>query len=249
MVKTFSKTDVGRIRKINQDYVFTSERAVGNLPNLFIVADGMGGHKAGGFASAYTVENIVAFIKRESVLTDPIKVLDKAINVANELLLAKSREDPDLEGMGTTLVMFTIIDNEMYVANIGDSRLYVCDNRLHQVTKDHSLVEEMVRMGEIRPEDARLHPDKNIITRAVGISDTVKVDYFVRPLNENDIIMMCTDGLTNMVKDPQIFEIMSRGRDTVEITDNLIKAANNNGGKDNIGVVVVEVSINNNLYR
>lgn len=240
MLNTFSKTDIGKLRKINQDYVFTSETPVGNLPNLFIVADGMGGHKAGGFASAYTVENLVACIRKESILNNPVKILDKAIKIVNEQLLEKASEDNDLAGMGTTLVVMTIIANYMYVANIGDSRLYVCNRRLKQITKDHSLVEEMVRLGELKPEDARIHPDKNVITRAIGINKTVNVDYFERKIQPGDIIIMCTDGLTNMVKDSEIFEIVCRGRDSVEITENLIKTANMSGGRDNIGVVVVD---------
>ena len=183
-MKTFSITDVGMVRQVNQDYVYTTDNPIGPLPNLFVVADGMGGHKAGDYASKYTVE----VMKKE---------------------LAQS-EEKDVE-KGIT-----------------------------QLTKDHSLVEEMVRLGGIKPEEAKHHPDKNIITRAIGAKNNVDVDFYEHRLKRGDIILMCTDGLSNMVEDEELFHIVQGGRDIVEAGTALVDAAKENGGTDNIGVVLME---------
>ena len=206
-MKTFSVTDAGVVREMNQDYYFSSDTAVGNLPNLFIVADGMGGHKAGDYASRYTIERVVASVSRNTG-EEPIAIMKEAINKANELLVAESREDESKSGMGTTLVIGTIIGNKLFVANIGDSRLYVVGQNMRQITRDHSLVDEMVRLGEINADEARVHPDKNIITRAVGTSDQVEADFFEVEITADDTILLCTDGLTNMVRDDEILDII-----------------------------------------
>lgn len=237
-MKTFSMTDIGQVRQINQDYLFTSEEPVGKLDNLFIVADGMGGHNAGDYASKFTVENVVKLI-RESDEEEPVKIIEKAVEQVNRELLVKA-ESPDLAGMGTTLVICTIKDGEALIGNVGDSRLYIIDQDIRQVTHDHSLVEEMVRMGELEPESARIHPNKNIITRAIGACDEVKMDFFQTELKENSVILMCSDGLTNMVDDENIKFIVDRQRDVVEITESLVRAANENGGKDNIAIIIIE---------
>lgn len=239
MLKTFSMTDVGMKRQLNQDYVFTSENAIGNLPNLFIVADGMGGHNAGDYASKYTTRIIVEEISN-CAETNPIKIIRNAIEVANREIRAKSTEGEEFKGMGTTVVVATIIDRYLYVANVGDSRLYVLDDDINQITRDHSLVEEMVRMGEIGREEARNHPDKNIITRAVGAANEVKIDFFDMKLKPGDVILMCSDGLTNMIEDEEIRMILNGQRDLVETAEELIRTANRNGGRDNIAVVLIE---------
>lgn len=177
MLKTFSITDIGRKRQLNQDYVFTSEEPVGNLPNLFIVADGMGGHNAGDYASKFSVETIVKEVK-ESPEKNPVKILEKAITTANALIREKASEDSQLTGMGTTVVIATCMGRYMHVANVGDSRLYVVNKLITQITRDHSLVEEMIQVGGLNREAARTHPDKNIITRAIGAMDSVKADFF-----------------------------------------------------------------------
>ncbi len=238
-MKTFSITDVGQKRKMNQDYVFTSEKAIGNLPNLFVVADGMGGHNAGDFASKYTVEKLIESISNNKE-KNPIKIIRESIEVANRELLKKADENSDLNGMGTTLVVATIVNEYMYVANIGDSRLYIINDEIKQITKDHSYVEEMIRIGKLDREDARNHPDKNIITRAVGAGDEVAVDFFELKLEEKDIILMCSDGLTNMIEDDDIKMIVKRQRDVADKAEKLVKIANENGGKDNIAVVIIE---------
>lgn len=238
-MKTFSKTDVGKRREMNQDYVYSSEQPVGNLPNLFIVADGMGGHQAGDFASKYTVETLERLIQ-ESALTQPAAILENAIQQVNTMLLAEATEHEEMKGMGTTLVIATIDGDKMTVANVGDSRLYVVNQNIVQITKDHSLVEEMVRMGEMDEETAKGHPDKNIITRAIGAVPEVNVDFFEVELLPGDEILMCTDGLTNMVEDVDIREIMKCQRDIAEQAERLVETANENGGRDNITVIVIE---------
>ncbi len=238
-MKTFSLTDIGRTRESNQDYVYTSESPVGNLPNLFIVADGMGGHNAGDFASKYAVEQIVEYIEN-APMTGPVDVIRGALDKANASLMALSSRDAGLAGMGTTAVIATIIGSCMYVANIGDSRLYLLrDDEMVQVTRDHSLVQEMVRMGEMDASEARLHPDKNIITRAVGAFEELEIDFFEQPVQPGDTVLMCTDGLSNMVDDMDIRQIIQTGRDVVEKAQRLVEAANRGGGKDNITVAII----------
>lgn len=238
-MRTFSMTDTGVKREMNQDYFFSSEKAVGNLPNLFIVADGMGGHKAGEYASRYTIERVVASISRNEK-EEPVKILNEAIGKANELLIAESREDREKNGMGTTIVAATIIGHKLFVANVGDSRLYVIADRIRQITRDHSLVEEMVRLGEMKESEAREHPDKNIITRAVGAADTVEVDFFEVDLSGADTILLCTDGLTNMVEDRVIQQIISDRETVEEAVKELIGTANANGGRDNITAIIIK---------
>lgn len=238
-MKTFSITDVGMVRQVNQDYVYTTDNPIGTLPNLFVVADGMGGHKAGDYASKYTVE----VMKRElaqSEEKDVEKALVSAIEKANREIIKKASEDEHLKGMGTTVVAATIVDHMMYFANVGDSRLYLINQGITQLTKDHSLVEEMVRLGGIKPEEAKHHPDKNIITRAIGAKADVEVDFYEHRLKRGDIILMCTDGLSNMVEDEELFHIVQGGRDIVEAGQNLVNAAKENGGTDNIGIVLIE---------
>ncbi len=239
MLKTFSITDIGKKRKLNQDYVYTSENPIGNLPNVFIVADGMGGHNAGDYASKFTVETIVKEIEN-SFEVNPEKILNKAIETANERVIELSKENENFEGMGTTVVAATCMGKYLRVANVGDSRLYVVGEKITQITRDHSLVEEMIRMGGIDRESARNHPDKNIITRAIGATENIKIDFFNVELKLGDIVLMCSDGLTNMLEDEEIRMILNGQRDIVEKAEELVKAANNNGGKDNIAVVLIE---------
>ncbi|MEE0883657.1 MAG: Stp1/IreP family PP2C-type Ser/Thr phosphatase [Faecalimonas sp.] len=238
-MKTFSKTDIGMVREVNQDYVFVSDLPIGKLPNLFIVADGMGGHKAGEYASRFTVE-VVKDELAKSTEDSPEAMIRQAITSANQMLLETARQDSKLEGMGTTLVVATVIERTLYFANVGDSRLYLLNHDIKQVSKDHSLVQEMVRLGGIKQEDAKNHPDKNIITRAIGAKEQVEVDFYEYRLKKGDIVLMCTDGLSNMVEDIEILHIVKGSRDIVEAVEGLINKANENGGKDNIGIVAVE---------
>jgi protein phosphatase len=238
-MKTFSITDVGMVRQVNQDYVYITNKALGTLPNLFVVADGMGGHQAGDYASKYTVEVLRRELK-ENQETDIEKSLVSAIKTANREIIKAANQDPELKGMGTTVVVATIVNQMMYFANVGDSRLYLINQGIVQLTKDHSLVEEMVRLGGIKPEEAKNHPDKNIITRAIGAKDYVEVDFYEHRLKKGDIILMCTDGLSNMVEDEELFHIVQGGRDIVESAQSLVETAKENGGSDNIGIILVE---------
>ena len=240
-MKTFSMTHIGRRREMNQDYMYTSENAVGKLPNLFLVADGMGGHKAGEYASRFTVEKIVETIEK-SGQTEPVAAMKEAVEAANRGLLEEAARDTAKAGMGTTVVAATVVEDHLHVANVGDSRLYLINHEaIRQITRDHSLVEEMVRLGEMDKADAKDHPDKNIITRALGAEKTVDVDFFDLKLEKGCTILMCSDGLSNMVEDEKIQEIISDPEADIDQKGSaLLREANQNGGKDNIAVVLVE---------
>ena len=239
-MRIYSATDVGQKRKMNQDYVFASAEPVGNLPNLFVVADGMGGHNAGDYASSHAVTSMVEEIRQDADF-NPIKVIRYAIECVNTEILTQAQQDEKLRGMGTTMVAATIVGHYAYVANVGDSRLYVVGEQIQQITKDHSLVQEMVRMGELDAEQARKHPKKNIITRALGAEKTVDIDFFDLKLEPGDVVLMCSDGLSNMVEDSQMLEIISdTDTDLDEKGRILIREANRNGGKDNIAIVLIE---------
>lgn len=227
----YALTDVGQKRKINQDSVFASPTPVGNLPNLFIVADGMGGHNAGDFASKYAVNTVREYIAA-SAEQNPIKLITEAIALANRGILEKAAEHEEMRGMGTTIVVTTVIGHFAYTANVGDSRLYLYDGELVQITKDHSLVEEMVRLGELSEEDARNHPDKHIITRALGASRRVDADFFDYRIGPDAKILMCSDGLSNMVDNVEIQRIIEKPVAAEQTVKALVAAANDNGGMD-----------------
>ena len=238
-MKIYAMTDVGRRREVNQDYVYVTDRPIGPFPNLLTVADGMGGHKAGDFASSYTV-NVLKDELKKTPMDKPEEILRSVVSIANHKLIEAASRDIKLEGMGTTLVAATVVGNTLYFANVGDSRLYVVGSKIRQITRDHSYVEEMVRIGELDRADARNHPDKNIITRAVGAEDKVEPDFFTVELQEGEIVLMCSDGLTNMLEDEEIRMIISGARDLVEKAESLVEAANANGGRDNISVILIE---------
>ena len=238
----YSATDEGRVRRINQDYLFASKKPVGKLPNLLIVADGMGGHNAGERASSYAVEVLVETI-RNSRERNPIKCLRSAIEEANRRVLEESRSEEMYHGMGTTIVAATVIKGNIYVANVGDSRLYIIGNRMFQVTRDHSLVEEMIRSGGLTREEGKNHPDRHIITRAVGVDQKVDVDFFEWKLKKDDVILLCSDGLTNMVSDEEIQQIVRNSEDLQEAGDRLVALANENGGSDNITVLLAKMRV------
>lgn len=240
MIRSYALTDIGQKRQLNQDYIYHSETPVGNLPNVFIVADGMGGHNAGDYASRLAVETVVEEIGA-SFEKNAVKILNNAIRRANEQLRKRARENKALSGMGTTIVAATCIGRYLEVANVGDSRLYVISDEIRQITEDHSLVEEMVRMGGLDKEAARNHPDKNIITRAVGARRDVEVDFFNVELQTGDLVLLCSDGLTNMVDDEMICRILKGDGNLEDRVEELMKTANENGGKDNISVIVIEL--------
>ena len=238
-MKVYSITDTGALREMNQDFCFASDTPVGNLENLYIVADGMGGHKAGAYASRYTTQRLVASVSRNAK-KEPVRIIKEAIEKANELLLQEANEDIDKQGMGTTLVAATIFQGRLVVANVGDSRLYIVNEGIRQITRDHSYVEEMVRLGKVDKSQARVHPDKNIITRAIGATADIEADFFEVELQEGDKILLCTDGLTNMVEDEKILDIIRSRESIQEACESLVELANHNGGRDNITVMLIE---------
>lgn len=239
MLKSYAVTDIGRKRQLNQDFIYLSETPVGNLPNLFIVADGMGGHKAGDYASRYAVETVVEEIGA-SFEKNPIRIMGAAIGRANALIRRQAQENIAYSGMGTTMVAATCIGKYLEVANVGDSRLYVVGEGIEQITEDHSLVAEMVRMGGIDRTAARNHPDKNIITRAIGARDYIDADFFSREMKPGELVLLCSDGLTNMVEDEDIRKILTGSGSLKDRVEKLVETANRNGGKDNISVIVIE---------
>ena len=241
---SFGKTDIGMVRSMNQDSIFFSDKKIGNLPNLYIVADGMGGHKAGDYASAHAVSWFVDYAK-ECSYENPITIMKTGIAKVNDMLLQMSNEHSELKGMGTTFVAAVMIDDKMYVANIGDSRLYVIGQEdTRQITLDHSLVEELIRTGQLDRRKVRFHPEKNIITRALGTGKEAVPDFFEVELQPGEKVLLCSDGLTNMVEDDEIGSIVMRQQFVDRICEQLIDRANYYGGKDNIGVVVIEQSLN-----
>ena len=239
MLRSYAITDIGQKRQLNQDFIYLSETPIGNLPNVFIVADGMGGHNAGDYASRYAVETVVDEIGA-SFEKNPAKILGTAIEKANTLIRQRAQEDEAYSGMGTTMVAATCLGKYLEVANVGDSRLYVINDKIEQITQDHSLVEEMVRMGGIDKKSARNHPDKNIITRAIGARDYIETDFFNAELQEGDLVLLCSDGLTNMLEDEEIRQILTEEGSLQNRVEKLVEAANQNGGKDNISVIAIE---------
>lgn len=241
-MRAYAKTDVGSKRAVNQDYMYCSENSVGSFRNLFIVADGMGGHKAGDYASKLCVEQMVQSIEKSEHKT-PVSLFEEAVDAANGAVYSESQEHEEYEGMGTTLVACTMQEDTLYVANIGDSRLYLLrDDDIMQITEDHSLVEEMVKQGNITESEARVHPQKNIITRAVGIDQSVQADFFEVEIYPDDIIMLCSDGLSNMIEDEDMEYIVKHSESLQDAGETLVARANENGGSDNITVVLAKVS-------
>ena len=220
-MKLYAMTDVGRKREVNQDYVYVTDQPVGPFPNFLAVADGMGGHKAGDFASKYTVNTVLEELEK-TPLDKPEEILRNIVSIANHKLIEVAATDVKLEGMGTTLVAGTIIGNTLYFANVGDSRLYLINEKIRQISKDHSLVEEMVRLGGIKAEEAKNHPDKNIITRAIGVKEDVEADIYEYRLKKGDVILMCTDGLSNMVEDEDMFDIVKGSRRRTATVEEII---------------------------
>ena len=240
MIKAYALTDVGKTRSVNQDFIYCTCKPVGILPNLFIVADGLGGHKAGDLASRFSVETFVKRIS-ETDGDNPVTIMSDAIKYVNAGLLELAATSEDYTGMGTTFVAATVIGNSVYVANVGDSRLYVLNDEFRQVTRDHSVVEDLVSKGVLDREQARHHERKNEITRAIGGSRDVMADFFEIEVSESDTIFMCSDGLSNMVEDSQISSILSGRHSIAEKAHALVDAANEHGGRDNISLIIIEM--------
>ena len=226
---------VGKVRKNNEDYcmgeiIQTDDECIG----IFALADGMGGHKKGEVASKIAVESI-----KMDYLDDVIK---QGYNYANQKIYAKSRTDISCEGMGTTLVVAVVYKDDAIIANVGDSRCYLLKgDNFRKITKDHSVVEELVSANLITEEEARVHPRRNQITRAMGAEEIIIVDIFREKLEKNDMLVLATDGLTGCVEDKDIKRIIMQDKSIKDICDDLINEANNNSGKDNISVILTKI--------
>ena len=237
-MRSSGMTDIGSKRTNNQDSIFFSDAPVGALPNLYIVADGMGGHRAGDKASRMAIDITVDYVKKSN-LENPIAILKRAMLVANNEIFKAADHDPDLTGMGTTMVAAVAKNGKLYVANVGDSRLYSINNDIKQITMDHSLVEELIRNGELERKKGRNHPEKNIITKAMGSREEVIPDFFEIDINTEDKFLLCSDGLSNMVEDDEIRDIIVEQDDLDKAALALIDRANYYGGSDNISVVLI----------
>ena len=238
-VEAYGISDKGKQRNINQDTIYYSTEPVGILQNLFIVADGMGGHASGDFASRYTVEQLVSLLSKTKN-GSLISQIDSNIRLVNNMLVRYAAENLDMYGMGTTLVMATFEENTAYVANIGDSRLYLVGETIRQITRDHSYVEELVSNGQIKRGSEEYNRQKNVITRAVGNPAGVTADYFEIDIREGDIILMCSDGLSNMISDEEMLYIIQNGYDLKETVKTLVDRANEEGGTDNISCLLIK---------
>lgn len=234
------QTDVGQRRNTNQDYTGLFENKAGH--KLAILADGMGGHQAGDVASQMAVNNLGASWQ-ESDISTPEKAAQwfiKVIQKENVNIYEKGQSQPEYLGMGTTIVGAILMDNSFTLANIGDSRAYLIrNNELLQLTEDHSLVNELVKSGEITREMAANHPRKNVLTRSLGMPNAVEVDVASHQWVEGDYLLLCSDGLTNMVPEKDILSILSAEGQLEEKVNTLISSANNAGGLDNITVLVI----------
>jgi len=227
-------SDTGQVRTVNQDSWVATD-------GLYVVADGMGGHLGGEVASLIAVETI-----RDRVEQPSMSSLLEGVRAANEAIFDRATDDPDLRGMGTTVCTIAGVDTEdgprLGVVNVGDSRIYVfVGEELRQVTQDHSLVETMVREGRLTEEEAAVHPQRNIVTRALGVGPDLEIDWWQLPVRSGDRFILCSDGLFNEVTDDQIAAVLRRLADPTEAAEELVRLANANGGRDNITVLIVDV--------
>lgn len=240
-MKIVAKTDIGIVRSSNQD-----SYAAGELPGSVawaVVCDGMGGAAGGNVASSTAVKIISERISssyRVGMSSNSIRnMLTSAIAAANISVFDISKSNDELSGMGTTVVTAVVIDEMVCIAHAGDSRAYILSNgKLRQLTKDHSFVQEMVDNGRLTPDEAKDDPRKNIITRALGVGEELRIDFIEETINPNDVLLLCTDGLTNYIEPEEIYELTNDGK-FYEYAERLVGRANKNGGGDNITVVTI----------
>ncbi len=236
-------TDIGKLREVNQDSYYVSEKE--DIP-VFIIADGMGGHRAGEVASKMAIDVMKErFFKSNKSINEEREVVllvKKAIETANLKIYESSQKNKEYLGMGTTITMTYILGDKIVVGHIGDSRAYLLrEGKFSQLTEDHSLVAQLLKNGSISEAEAQSHPQKNVITRAVGTDEEIDIDIVVEKIYKEDIVLLCTDGLTNMVDDSQINEILSTRKDIQTACDDLVELANQNGGYDNITVIAIKI--------
>lgn len=230
----------GNVRQNNEDSIYSSRSR-----DLFIIADGMGGHTAGEIASKTAVKKVKHFIKTKAENYEKIQdgflgIISDAIDYGNNAIFSAAQKDESLKGMGTTLITAFLDDNKIYIGHVGDSRAYIInDTSINQITSDHSLAEELYRNGSITREEALNHPQKNIITRAMGCNSSVKADLYTAEIWEGETLLLCTDGLSNMVSNDDICKIVKETQNMNECANKLVNAAIQAGGTDNISVIVI----------
>lgn len=235
-------SDIGKIRENNQDAFFESKDP--SLP-LFVVADGMGGHKAGEVASSMAMDTIKKnFFDAKDKLTNEesiLKLIKQSIEEANIKIYLKSLEQEQYNGMGTTITLAYIYEDKIYIGHVGDSRAYIIENgNIRQITEDHSYVNELVKTGSITKEEAKTHPKRNMITRAVGSSSIIEMDTFINKYFKDDILIICSDGLSNMLKEQEINESFIDEDNMQKACFELALKANKKGGLDNITLVAIK---------
>lgn len=239
-MKIYSKIDKGVVRNSNQDAYFAGE--ISQDVTFAVVCDGMGGANAGNVASEIAVKTISEYIvnsyRNNMSLDDIIKMIKNAVKSANIEIFDKSNSDENLKGMGTTVVAAVIRGTNAVVANVGDSRVYVVNDEINQLTTDHSIVQTLIETGKITREDARVHPRKNVITRALGAEAEVVADVEEYNLSKGDTLLLCTDGLTNFVSEDEILNTF-KNNDISLVCEKLIELANLGGGGDNITAVTL----------
>lgn len=233
------KTDRGLKRQINEDSCNVLA-GLSEVPTCFVIADGMGGHKSGEVASQKAVDLVCRhLIDAKWDIEDVSELLKNIINNVNEEIYKFSLMDESTQGMGTTLIIATIKNDKLYIGHVGDSRVYLIrDNIIKKITWDHSFTEELVKNGSITKDEAFNHPKKHMITRAVGFEADLLVDTYEIEITANDIILLCTDGLTNMIDEDVILDIIKKEEDPQVACDTLVQNANNRGGEDNITVII-----------
>ena len=242
MIKAYAKSDVGKVREMNRDYYYISNSL--DEVQLYILADGMGGYNGGEIASKIAVETAKNYIENnfkeiEKDRDSIIQLLGSSMEYANMVVYEKSQEKPELHGMGTTLEICLIYNNKVYIGHIGDSRIYrIRKEFIRKLTQDHSYVQKLVKEGKITKEQAEVHPQKNMLTRALGCNAFVEPDVMVKGFLKDDILVMCSDGLTNMVKTEIIYQEASKNIE--QAPKELVRIANENGGKDNVTVVIIK---------
>lgn len=241
-MEVYFQSDIGKRRKSNQDYTATFTNQKNQL--LALLADGMGGHQAGDIASRQAVEEI-GIAWEATTIDDSEKAVQwflQHIQQTNQRIFEKGQSQPTLSGMGTTLEVVTLLDNHLALAHVGDSRIYLFrEQRLIALTEDHSLVNALLKSGEITQEMAENHPRKNIITRSLGMPGSLEVDVAIHKIEDHDQLLLCSDGLTNMVSEPKIAQILLEAASLQDASQRLIDEANAKGGLDNITVLLIDV--------
>ena len=241
-MEVYFQSDIGKRRKSNQDYTATFTNQKNQL--LTLLADGMGGHQAGDIASRQAVEEI-GIAWEATTIDDSEKAVQwflQHIQQTNQRIFEKGQSQPTLSGMGTTLEVVTLLDNHLALAHVGDSRIYLFrEQRLIALTEDHSLVNALLKSGEITQEMAENHPRKNIITRSLGMPGSLEVDVAIHKIEDHDQLLLCSDGLTNMVSEPKITQILLEAASLQDASQRLIDEANAKGGLDNITVLLIDV--------